>query len=410
MDNRAEAIPDQLELVLAGGGHSHALVLRMLGMDPLPGVRLTLVSDVTHTPYSGMLPGYVAGYYDYDEVHIDLRRLAEFAGARFVRARVCGVDPAGRRLLCDGHPPLAWDYLSLNTGSTPSPAGIRDPLGRAIPVKPVPDFLRGWLQVREAVAGGEGARRILVIGGGAGGVELILAMQQALPRAEYHLVQGETRLLPTHNPGVRRHLTRLLETRGVTLHGGDPVAQINAAGVETAGGRQLDADDIFLVTRAAAPGWISTSGLPARDGFIRITPTLQVEGHPRIFAAGDMADMVGFPRPRSGVYAVRHARPLHRNLRRLLQGKEPRPFRPQKRFLSLIGTPVNGAIASRGRLHLASAGMWRLKERIDRRFMEQFSELEPMATPAAAPPPGTDPALAASARMRCSGCAACDRL
>jgi selenide,water dikinase len=92
------------DIVLIGGGHSHVGVLRRFGMQPEPGVRLTLICTDVDTPYSGMLPGYIAGHYSFDQVHIDLGRLAAFAGARLYRDEVIGLDRAAGRVLCRHRP------------------------------------------------------------------------------------------------------------------------------------------------------------------------------------------------------------------------------------------------------------------------------------------------------------------
>ncbi len=403
--NTPEA-PFGRDLVLAGGGHSHALVLRMLGMRPIPGVRVTLVSDVSYAPYSGMLPGHVAGFYSWEEMHIDLRRLCAFAGVAFVLGRVEGLDLARRAVHVAGRPPLHADVVSLNVGGAPS-LSVPGAEAWAIPAKPVPRLLEGWERVKTAAARN---CRVVLVGGGAGGVELALTMHHQLGgRASFTLLHQGPRLLEGHNDRVRRILTRRLAERGIAVRTGVQVVEVAADGVRTADSGFVPADFVFWVTQVAAPSWIAESGLATTaEGFLRVTPTLQAVGHPWVFAAGDVATIEGDPRPKSGVFAVRMARPLVANLRAWLSDRPLVSYRPQRQFLSLIGTGDGQAVASRRWLAGRSASFWTLKDRIDRRFMRKFENLPVMEEP------GIDPAvedphplaLAQRAHMRCLGCAA----
>jgi len=397
-------------------------------MAPLAGVRLTLVCTDVDTPYSGMLPGYVAGHYDFDAVHIDLARLAVFAGARFITAEVVGLDRVAQRVLLRDRPSLAYDLVSINTGSTPQWRQVTGAREHAVPVKPIFQFNQRWLALRERVCRHPGYTTIAVVGGGAGGVELLLAMQHRLRREllaldrdpdqlVFLLFTADTSILPTHHPAVQRRFASVLRARGVRVFTGSAVEEVAAQRLRTDDGTWFDADEVVWVTRAGGAAWLRDTGLALDDaGFIRVDDNLRAVTDPRVFAAGDVASMDNHRLEKAGVFAVRMARPLARNLRRALQEQPLLPYRPQRRWLALISTGDRYAVASRGGLRFAGAWVWRWKDWIDRRFMRRFSEFAPMPAamaPASGPEPGALPltveesrqALAASA-MRCGGCGA----
>src|SRR6516164_2291908 len=206
------------DLVLVGGGHAHVRVLKGFGMRPVPGVRVTLITRDVETPYSGMLPGYVAGHYSFEECHIDLGRLARFAGSRLIRDEAIGLDRAGRLVLCRAHPPIRWDLLSIDIGSAPRSDDVPGAAEHTIAVKPIAHFASRW-EALLARAPKLPKLRLAVVGGGAGGVELALSAQHRLARlsagaVEVTLVTREA-LLPSHNRRVRGYFERIFGERGI---------------------------------------------------------------------------------------------------------------------------------------------------------------------------------------------------
>lgn len=416
------------DIVLVGGGHSHVGVLKRFGMKPLPGVRLTVICRDTHTPYSGMLPGYIAGHYSYDEVHIDLNTLAAFAGARFYRANVIGLDRAAGKVLCQGRPPVPYDLLSINIGSTPQMSQVPGAAEHAVAVKPIHLFNDRWLALLQRVRQHAGKTRIAIVGAGAGGVELTLAMQHRLRNElntlgrdpnelSFHLFSDSASILPTHNSRVRSSFEQVLTARQVVTHLHSQVTQVSARGLQTSDGTLLDMDEIVWVTQAGGAPWLRQTGLTLdADGFIEVNDHLQSVNDPAVFAAGDIATLVSRPLPKAGVFAVRQAKPLAANLRRAVLGQTLVRYRPQRDWLALISTGDRQAIASRGALGWSAqrALVWRWKDWIDRRFMDKFQTFPVMneAARGEATAPGIkldqeEAAQAISAiAMRCGGCGA----
>jgi selenide,water dikinase len=411
------------DLVLVGGGHSHVAVLRQFGMRPMPGVRLTVICRETHTPYSGMLPGLIAGHYTFDEAHIDLGPLCRFANARLYHDEAIGLDPATQSVHCRGRPPVKYDVVSFNIGSTPRTSDVPGAAGIVVPVKPINQFIARWQSLVQRVLRRDDMVRIGVVGAGAGGVEILLAAQyrlrqelRARGRTDDHIAWSlfcdTAEVLPNHNPRARRAFERKLHEQGVQVFRGDAVVEVSAGRLVTTTGAEHALDEILWVTAAGAASWLATSGLQVdAQGFIAVDAALQSVSHPHVFAAGDIASVQDHPRPKSGVFAVRQGRPLADNLRRALRNQPLRPFKPQHRFLSLITTGDKYAVASRGNWALEGRLMWRWKNRIDRRFMRIYNELPEM-------PQATTPVLASGVAdaaaieeisamaMRCGGCGA----
>ena len=418
-------VPVLKDLVLVGGGHSHVIVLRRLGMRPIPGVRITIIARDLHAPYSGMLPGLIAGLYEFDDVHIDLGPLARFAGARLFHAEAVGLDLDRRTVLCRDRPPVPYDVLSIDVGIAPR-LDVAGAVEHAVPVKPIGGLVARWERLERRVRESPRRLRVATVGAGAAGVELTLAMQHALStRArdesggfhvpEFHLFGAAPTLLPTHNRGARRRFGRVLAARDVHLHLGTRISRVEPGRLETTRGESLEVDEVVWATAAAPPPWPAASGLAVDGaGFIAVDATLQSTSHPGVFAAGDVAAVLDHPREKAGVFAVRQGAPLAANLRRALLGKRLRPFSPQRRFLSLVSTGDRYAVASRGRMSAEGAWVWRWKDWIDRRFMRRFTELpemdqdttgrsrEPPVPPGLAPPEVVRELSVVA--MRCGGC------
>jgi selenide,water dikinase len=401
--------PPELDLLLFGGGHAHVAVLRSLAMAPWPGVRATLVTREVLAPYSGMLPAHVAGALSWEAMHIDLGPLARAGGVRLIEAEVTGVDAAQRQLHFADRPPLSYDVLSVDSGITPALDEVPGARGKVLPTKPISTFLprlTGALEAqRDTLAAGQPIR---VVGGGAAGVELALALRARLgPAVALELLTAGANILPALPARVGCKALKALSAAGITVRFEARVAAVeDGPTLRLASGEALPAALVLWATQAAPPAWLATSALALDEGgFLAVGETLQSRSHPEVFAAGDVAALTHAPRPKSGVYAVRAGPVLTENLKAFIAGQPLRPFKPQRRALYLLNLGDGRSLAAHPWLPAwVGRPLWRLKLAIDERFMARF-RLPPMAEAEAAPSllagrgEGRGVAL-----MRCEGC------
>lgn len=400
-------LPQVADLVLVGGGHAHALLARMWGMDPLPGVRLTIINPGPVAPYTGMLPGHIAGHYARSEMMLDLVQLARFAGARLILDRAVGLDPVNRHVMLQNRPPVAYDLASLDIGISSDLPQIPGYADHGVSAKPLGDYAAAWARFVDRALP---VPRVVVIGAGVGGVELALASAHRLraggAKPQVTLLDQSEMALPHIGAGARRALLAELAAAGITLLTGAQPAQILAGQVLLQDGRVLPSDFTLSVAGSRPQGWLRDTGLQLHDGFVAVGPTLQ-SSDPAVFAVGDCAHLTHAPRPKAGVFAVREAPILAHNLRQLLQGTgNLRPYHPQRDYLKLVSTGRQNAVADKFGLRLSHPALWRWKDRIDRRFMAMFHDLPAMPAPALPHPAAAGLAEAVGPKPMCGGCGA----
>ena len=369
-------------LVLAGGGHAHLHVLQSLAWGKWPDVEVVLVTPHTRQVYSGMLPGWIAGHYRLDECVAPLEPLVKSAGVRFIEDSVTGLDPSRRIVRCAQAGDIAYDVVSLDIGAQVDHSMLAATTATLLPIRPIERFIVEWSRLRESFIGA-GRARIAVVGGGAAGAELALAMRYRLlhdlpeDTVKILLVEGR-RLLSGHGEAVVTRVRKALARSGI-----DTISAYAAGcdgGLLFPDGRRFDADVVIAATGVTPPRWLAETSLAlSQDGFIAVGEGQRSVSHTNVFAGGDIASRVDQPHAKSGVYAVRAGPVLAENLRRTLAGHEPAPYAPQRRSLYLLATGPQRAIASWNGWTAEGHWVWRWKDWIDRRFMKQYASGERVA-------------------------------
>jgi len=366
-------------LILVGGGHAHLSVLHTLATSR-SNIEVVLITPGTHQAYSGMLPGWMAGHYRLSDCQIDLRPLALAAGVKLVINHVTGMDANRRRVALSDGSHLNYDLLSLDVGGETDLSWLEALGKRLLPIKPMGVFVQRWSEMMTKVAK-QNDFRLVVVGGGAAGVEIALAAQYAFNKCSYNatvtLIASERGVLPGHAPGVANRVRDLLKQRGITLH------QAHAVGVEDGvllgNGNHLSADIVIAATGSIPPYWLKTSQLGLDEyGYISVDATHRSLSHHDVFAVGDVCARTDTVMARSGVHAVFAGSVVAHNLiASMTDGKFVR-YLPRRRSLYLLATGPKHAVASWGAFSAAGHWVWRWKNWIDRRFMNKHkAEVSP---------------------------------
>ncbi len=420
-----ESLPSRT-LVLLGMGHTHAHVLKEWASERLESTELVCIASSSVSTYSGMLPGVLAGQYAPAAMELDLVRLCATVGATLLTDPVTGVDAERGRVLFEGRPPLAYDLLSIGIGSVPATEGVTIASDRVVFIKPMVGFLERLRAALVRAMRQRGTRpvRVVVVGGGAGGLEVACCVPrfvervagEGVVRLELAIVHGSGGLPNGFATSTQERLREALRQRAIVVHAGSRVSRIDDGIIHREGGASVEADVILWATHAAAPPLLSQVDLPKDErGFLRVDECLRSTSGRPVFAVGDTASFASRPLAKAGVYAVREGPVLWENLKRQLRGQPLQAFRPQKDFLRLLNLGDGTAVGEYAGRVFAGRWVWRWKDRIDRRFMEMFSIERVGAMTRRMAARNSTPAVAATGarreergeatrRMRCVGC------
>lgn len=327
-----------------------------------------MIAPSRQLAYSGMLPGVIAGHYSQDACQIDVAALAQKSGATFVQGAAIGLDAGARTVLLENGVRVPFDVASFDVGATTELPHVEGFAKHAVPAKPLHLFAARWTDFMVT----PGAKSVAVIGGGVAGVELALAAAHALraENASVHVIE-HGHVLSSGSALLRRRLRRALSRFGVLVHENADVTAVSDHGVHCADGTDILARFVIGAVGATPHAWMQNLPLAQTLGFVNVDAHLQTS-LPGVFAVGDCAHMQYAPRAKAGVYAVRQAPVLSANLRAAVVGGTPQDYLPQRDYLKLISLGTRQALGEKYGLGFASPLLWRLKDRVDRQFVQQF--------------------------------------
>ena len=357
------------KIVLVGGGHTHALFLKQWAEDPVGDTQLHVFDPQAKVPYTGMLPGFVAGHYDIEDLYIDLRSLTQAAGGVFHEVAVRSIDTKNSTL-STATGTFQYDILSIDVG-------IHTQLNEdeaTVGVKPLNEFAQSW---QSFIKQNEDTQpKIAVVGGGVAGVEVALAMAHRLKNLNNNqpkiTIIDSGRLLNAVQDKTRKVLLQSLQKYRIEIRENVAVETITSHSVSLDSGEKIDTDFTLLATGPQPYQWLSEIDLPVTKGYVDVDETLRSPANQQVFAVGDCAHFLARPLPKAGVFAVRQAPILYRNICTLVSGATLEKYHPQSDYLKLISLGEKSAMADKWGFTVSGKWLWRIKNYIDRTFMKQF--------------------------------------
>ncbi|WP_321489545.1 FAD-dependent oxidoreductase [uncultured Hyphomonas sp.] len=366
-------------ILLAGGGHAHAVALRnLVKRPPDAGIRLTLVSPTTHNLYSGALPGVIAGHWQSEAIGVPLQPLCKAAGAEFLQDKIVMIDPDDCTATLASGKIIPFDLASLDIGSGILPLEADASHGMIVPIRPITPFLDQWHTSLARIKAGSVPPVVIVAGAGLAGIEVALAIhfrlqQEGIPAARTLLVDPGNQIAASSSGALRNKLGRALQKSGVSLNLETRIQTVRDHAVAFSSGAEIQAALVVNCAGSAPHDWISKTGLATVGGRIEVDACLRSSSHPHIWAAGDTSHFKPEPLAPAGVFAVRSGSVIAENIRRFSKNVPLSEFHPQSDYLKLVSLGSRLAVAEKFGLTLEGGWVWHLKKYIDFSFLREHS-------------------------------------
>lgn len=362
------------KLILVGAGHAHLHIIKKWMKEPLEDVEVTLISASNYQYYSGMFSGYAEGIYSLEDIRINVEEMCKKANISWYQQAVVSVDPKQKMLLTDQGEVMSYDVLSFDIGSLSANTDIKGVKEYAKRIKPnyhYPQMMEEMQQSENPV----------IVGGGVAGTELALSLEAWRTKnkltSPVKLVSSSSRLLEQESEKASEKIQKLLQKRNIELHLNKRVVEINQINIIVEDSEKISYKDVMWLTGPQAPDLFRVSKLPMDSkGYLLVESTLQVKEYPAIFGAGDCITLSHAPdTPKNGVFAIREAPILWENIRGFLQNGQGSHYHPQKRYLAIMSTGYEEGFLLYNPLYLQNRWAWKLKHRIDKKFIVPYQEL-----------------------------------
>ena len=364
------------EVILVGGGHAHAIFLRKWAMHSIPGVQISLISPGPEATYTGMLPGFLAGHYSKEEIVIDLVKLCRFSGARFIMGSVNNIISKDNLISIDGRCSINYDVASIDIGVTSTINNDKRFNLNTHSIRPLGSFVDRWTEFKQKINRKKVVPKIVIIGGGIGAVEVALAMCYSIRKLgiKYSItILDRAKVLKNVRSSARNIIMSTLKDYSIAAFDHIKILKCDENCVQIENGLEFESNFTVIAAGATAYEWLEKTDLSLKDGFINVDKTLQVIGCPDIFAVGDCAHLNFSPRPKAGVFAVRQAPVLFKNIQAKLLKGSLKAFSPQKNYLKLISLGEKKAVSDYILPSVSGRAVWKLKNKIDNAFMKKMS-------------------------------------
>jgi len=359
-------------LIFAGAGHSHIHSIVNLDKFANAGIRITVVNRSEYHYYSGMGPGILSGFYNIDEVRFNIKEITENSGCRFIKGEVKMILPEENKIILSDNSELIYDLISFNTGSEVKPLKSSGDVKNLFTVKPVENIFL----IRDRINGSSIKKNIVVIGGGAAGVEVasnICDLVYSSNRdAEISIITNE-HLLSGYTRSFYHKSLRSLQIKGIKIYENKNVEMIDPQNILLSSGEILKYD-IAVNASGIYPSrlFIDSKMKTGDDGGLIVNKYLQSMEYPGIFGGGDCITFAPEKLNKVGVYAVREGTTLFRNLQAYAAGFELEEFKPQKEYLTILNTGFKKGLMFWKGLSFYGHPAFYFKYYLDSRFMKKY--------------------------------------
>ena len=364
------------KLVLIGGGHSHILLLKKLGMQPIKGLNITLITPNPELVYTGMLPAAILGVYSFEQIKVDLFNLVNFANSKIIFSYVNKIDLRKKVVCLDERTPIEFDILSIDIGINYQLLNVPGSERFSTPVKPFDNFINQWEKFLSNLTARENTPELSIIGAGAAGCELALCINFKLKSLgkipKIHLID-KTEIAGNFPDRAKANILKLLNRNKVILQNNANISSISKGRVHLEEGKIITSDLILSAAGGKPHKWLSETELNLENGFLSIKQSLQSTSHDFVFASGDCASIINLPTQKAGVFAVRSAPFLYQNIKNYLSSKKLKRYNPQKKFLQALTIDNKKALLFWGSFSLQGTIPWIFKDFVDKSFIKKFS-------------------------------------